>query len=216
MKLLVEQVEDVKFLTEERDGKKRLFIEGIFLMSDVPNRNQRIYEQHIMKSAVEKYMAENMQPTRLTSWGELGHPETPTVGLKEACILITNLKEDGPNWIGKAMVLTTPNGKIVEALLESGGTLGVSSRGVGSLKPRDGINYVGEDYHIATPADVVAHPSAYKAYVTGLNEQKEWVWNNGLIVESVVAQDYKTLKRASKAELERTMLEGFKRLFQKL
>lgn len=216
MKLLRETVEDVKFLTEERDGKKNLFIEGIFLMANTKNRNGRIYESHIMRNAVQKYMSENMQPARLTSWGELGHPESPTVGLKEACILITSLLEDGNNWIGKAKVLNTPNGRIVEALLESGGTLGVSSRGVGSLKPRDGIQYVGEDYHIATPADVVAHPSAHEAYVQGLSEGVEWVMNNGVWSIAEAEQERKTLQQTPKKNVEKYMLESFQRFVQKL
>lgn len=214
MKLLVETVEGVGYLTEEVNGKKRLYIEGTFLQSEQKNRNGRIYPKGLLEREVARYTKEKID--RNCAWGELGHPDTPTINLDRACMRIVALKEDGNDWRGKAMILDTPHGKIVEALIDSGGTIGVSSRGVGSVKMVEGINMVQDDYHLSTGADIVADPSAPDAYVQGLREGKEWIWNNGIIQEVDVARQYKQLMKVKRADVEKVALSIFEDFINKL
>lgn len=214
MKLLVETVEDVKYLTEEQDGKKTLHIEGVFLQAERKNRNGRIYPHSILEREVERYLKEKVESNR--AWGELGHPDSPTINLDRASHRIIKLESDGNNWNGKARILETPHGNIVKALIEDGGRIGVSSRGIGTLKMVEGVNMVQDDFHLATAADIVADPSAPDAFVRGLMEGKEWVWDNGLIKEATVADMHREVKRASKKNLEETILKAFKNFVEKL
>ena len=171
MKLITETIESVRTITEEKNGVKTLFIEGPFLVADRPNRNNRIYETKTLKKEVDRYMEEYVTKNR--AFGELGHPDSPTINLDRVSHLITNLRQEGSQWIGKAKILETPMGKIAKSLMEGGATLGVSSRGMGSLKEVNGINVVQDDYYLATAADIVADPSAPGAFVQGIMEGKE-------------------------------------------
>ena len=182
MKLITEEIEKVKVITEEKNGKKSLFIEGIFLQADKPNRNKRLYEMRTLEREVRRYNENFIQKGR--ALGELGHPDGPTVNLDRVSHKITMLERDGSNFIGKAKILETPMGKITASLLDEGVCLGVSSRGVGSLKmTNEGHKVVGEDFMLATAADIVADPSAPDAFVQGIMEGKEWVWEGGILRE---------------------------------
>lgn len=214
MKLLVEQIHEYKYLTEDAGDKKHMYIEGIYLQSEQKNRNGRIYPKNIMEREVARYIKEKIEGK--CAWGELGHPETPTINLDRTAMRIVSLKNEGNDWIGKAMIQNTPHGNIVRSLIEDGGRLGVSSRGVGSLKMVEGANMVQDDYHLATAADVVADPSAPDAYVNGLMEQKEWVWNNGIIQEADIAQMHKEIKKANRKQLEETALKAFEKFLKLL
>lgn len=216
MKLIVEEVVDTKYITEEVGGKKQLYIEGVYLQSEKVNRNGRKYAKETLSREVNRYIKEKVEGNR--AWGELGHPDSPNINLDRVCMRITSLKEDGNDWIGKAMVITETNhGKIVEALINSGGNLGVSSRGCGSMKKgRDGIIYVQEDFRLATAADVVADPSAPDAFVNGIMEGKEWVWDNGVVKEVDINEIYLEVKKAKKAQLEEACLKAFKSFVDKL
>ena len=188
MRLFKEFNERISYLTEEsKDPKKpNVFIEGVFLQSDLKNKNGRIYPREIMQREVARYTKENVDTKR--AYGELGHPEGPTVNLDRVSHMIVSLNEDGNNYIGKAKVMDTPMGKIVKELISEGAQLGVSSRGLGSLKERNGINEVQDDFMLATAADIVADPSAPDAFVQGIMEGKEWVWNHGSLVEAHVSE----------------------------
>lgn len=214
MKLLVETVEEVKYLTEEKDGKKVLHIEGVFLQAERKNRNGRIYPRSVLEREVSRYIREKVEQN--SAWGELGHPDSPTINLDRASHRIIKLESNGNDWVGKARILETPQGKIVTALIEDGGRIGVSSRGIGTLKVVEGVNMVQDDYHLATAADIVADPSAPDAFVRGLMEGKEWVWDNGLIKEATVSQMHKEIKRVSKKQLEETILNAFTRFIKNL
>ena len=181
MKLIRETIEEVKYLTEGEGGEKALHIQGPFLVSEKQNKNGRVYPKHILRKEVDRYMKEFVKTKR--AFGELGHPETPTINLDRVSHMIVDLTEDGDSWIGKAKILDTPMGKIAKNLIEGGAQLGVSSRGMGSLKSIDGINYVQPDYYLATAADLVADPSAPGAFVQGIMENREWVWDNGIVKE---------------------------------
>jgi len=178
MKLITEVNESIKVLTEQHEGRPRFFIEGIFLQAEKKNRNGRVYPVGILRNEVDKYVGEFVEQNR--AFGELGHPDGPTVNLERVSHMITELYEDGNNFIGKAKIMETPYGKIVGNLLSEGAKLGVSSRGMGSVKERAGANYVQDDFSLATAADIVADPSAPDAFVDGIMEGKEWVWNNGI------------------------------------
>jgi len=180
MRLIKEFNQDIKYLTEETSNKNKpnVFIEGVFLQSDLKNKNGRIYPREIMQREVARYVKENIKTKR--AYGELGHPDGPTVNLDRVSHMITSLREDGNNYIGRAKVMDTPMGKIVKELISEGAQLGVSSRGLGSLKERNGINEVQDDFMLATAADIVADPSAPDAFVNGIMEGKEWVWDNGV------------------------------------
>ncbi len=207
MKLIREEIESVQVLTEEKNGKKHFYIEGTFLQGDIKNRNGRIYESKILAKEVNRYSEQYINKNR--AMGELGHPDGPTVNLDRVSHKITSLKQEGSNFIGKAKILETPMGRIAGALLNDGVTLGVSSRGMGSLVNRNGTNYVGEDFMLATAADIVADPSAPDAFVQGIMEGKEWVWNNGLLSEVDVARVKETLDNCQKSQLDEAILDSF-------
>ena len=207
MKLIREEIESVELLTEERDGKKSYFITGPFLQGDRKNRNGRIYESRILAKEVARYNTDFIQRNR--ALGELGHPDGPTVNLDRVSHNIVELYQNGSDFIGKAKILNTPMGKIAEGLLSDGVQLGVSSRGMGSLVQREGVNYVGEDFHLATAADIVADPSAPDAFVQGIMEGKEWIWDNGLLKECDIEQVKQTIDNAPAHRLNEAVLEGF-------
>jgi len=187
VKLFSEAIEDVEFITEAKDnsGGKNYKIRGIFMQADVKNRNGRVYPLDILQKEVTKYNKNFIRENR--AFGELGHPEGPTVNLERVSHMITELHPDGKNFIGEAKIMDTPMGKIVKNLMDEGAKLGVSSRGMGSLDSKNGANYVKDDFYLATAADIVADPSAPNAFVEGIMEGKEWVWNNGALVEAHVA-----------------------------
>ena len=186
LKLFSEAVEEVQYICEEKeDGKKNYKIKGIFMQSDVKNRNGRVYPQEVLAKEVAKYNKNFINENR--AFGELGHPDGPTVNLERVSHMITSLAPDGKNFIGEAKIMDTPMGKIVKNLMDEGAKLGVSSRGMGSLEQKNGANYVRDDFYLATAADIVADPSAPNAFVQGIMEGKEWVWNNGSLVEAHVA-----------------------------
>ena len=187
MKLIREEIEKVQVITESVGGKKQLYIQGVFLQSEMVNRNGRMYPFQIMEREVKRYNENYVQKGR--ALGELGHPDGPTVNLDRVSHKITELKQDGNNFIGKAQILSTPMGKIAESLLKDGVTLGVSSRGIGSLRENNkGYKEVGEDFMLATAADIVADPSAPDAFVQGIMEGKEWVWDGGILREKLAEQ----------------------------
>ena len=176
MRLIAEEIVQVEFLSEEKNGKKSHFIEGVFLQSEIKNKNGRVYPQGVLAREVAKYDEHHIQKGR--ALGELGHPEGPSINLDRVSHKIESLREDGNNFIGRAKILETPMGNIAKNLLDEGVRLGVSSRGMGSLKEKDGVNFVADDFMLATAADIVADPSAPDAFVNGIMEGKEWVWNN--------------------------------------
>lgn len=195
MLLITEEIENVKVLEEAtEDGKKNLFIEGIFLQGNIVNRNGRKYNTEILSKEVGRYIKESVQKGR--AYGELGHPKGPTINLDRVSHIITEMKKDGDNFIGKAKISNTPNGNIARGLLEDGANLGVSSRGLGSLKEVNGIMEVQEDFYLATAADIVADPSAPDAFVNGIYESAEWVWDHGRIVEQSLEQMKKEIDDA--------------------
>ena len=181
MKLITEEIESVEIITEEKDGKKTLYIQGPFLQAEVTNRNGRNYPINVLSREVAKYDESFIRQGR--ALGELGHPDGPIVNLDRVSHMITSLQREGNNFIGKAKLLDTPMGNIAKSLLGEGVKLGVSSRGVGSLTERNGIKYIGDDFMLATAADIVADPSAPDAFVEGIMEGKEWVWDGGILKE---------------------------------
>ena len=185
VKLISEAAENVEFITEEKRSGKNYKIRGIFMQADVKNRNGRVYPMDILTKEVTKYNKNFIQQNR--AFGELGHPDGPTVNLERVSHMITSLTPDGKNFIGEAKIMETPMGKIVKNLMDEGAKLGVSSRGMGSLNQKNGASYVRDDFYLATAADIVADPSAPNAFVEGIMEGKEWVWNNGSLVEAHVA-----------------------------
>ena len=190
MKLITEEIASVKFITEGKGAKKKMYIEGVFLQGDIKNRNGRMYPVQTLAKEVGRYNESFVKKGR--ALGELGHPEGPTVNLDRVSHKITSLKQEGNNFVGKAQLLDTPMGKIAKSLIGEGVTLGVSSRGVGSLKENsDGCKVVGEDFMLATAADIVADPSAPDAFVSGIMEGKEWVWEGGILRESLASQTKK-------------------------
>ena len=192
MKLIREEIEQVEVIVESRNGKKNLFIEGVFLQGEIKNRNGRMYPMQTLAREVGRYNENFVQKGR--ALGELGHPDGPTVNLDRVSHKIVSLKESGNNFIGKAKILSTPMGKIASNLLDEGVKLGVSSRGVGSLnKTNEGYSVVGEDFTLATAADIVADPSAPDAFVDGIMEGKEWVWDGGIIRERLASKTYKQI-----------------------
>ena len=207
MKLIREEIETVEVLTEESNGKRSYYITGPFLQGDIKNRNGRIYESKVLAKEVARYNEQFIKRNR--ALGELGHPDGPTVNLDRVSHNITELYQDGSNFIGKAKILNTPMGQIAEGLLGDGVQLGVSSRGMGSLVQREGANYVGEDFHLATAADIVADPSAPEAFVQGIMEGKEWVWDNGMLKECDIARVKATIDAAPARRLNEAILEGF-------
>ena len=192
MKLIREEIESVEFIVENRGGKKQLYIEGVFLQGNIKNRNGRMYPMETLRREVTRYNENHVVSGR--ALGELGHPEGPTVNLDRVSHKIVSLKESGTNFVGKAKILSTPMGKIASSLISEGVKLDVSSRGIGSLKmTREGINVVGEDFMLATAADIVADPSAPDAFVSGIMEGKDWVWDGGVLREKYAEKTYKTI-----------------------
>ena len=204
VKLFSEAVENVEFITEAKEnGGKNYKIRGIFMQADVKNRNGRVYPMEILEKEVTKYNKNFIKENR--AFGELGHPEGPTVNLERVSHMITELHPDGKNFIGEAKIMDTPMGKIVKNLMDEGAKLGVSSRGMGSLDSKNGANYVRDDFYLATAADIVADPSAPNAFVEGIMEGKEWVWNNGALVEAHVAnlkKKFDVKQRQKQANME--------------
>jgi len=214
MKLISEEVQNAEYITEEVNGKKNYKIRGVFLQSEIKNRNGRVYEKEILEKEVRRYNAEFINKKR--AFGELGHPDSPTVNLERVSHMITTLYPDGTNFIGEAKIMNTPYGKIVKGLIDEGAQLGVSSRGMGSLSQRGGVNYVGRDFYLATAADIVADPSAPDAFVEGIMENKNWVWDNGVLVEKDIS-DWKTsIERAKSIALAEAKAKVFKDFLKKL
>ena len=192
MKLIREEIESVEFVVESKNGKKSLYIEGVFLQGNIKNRNGRMYPMETLRREVGRYNENHVQSGR--ALGELGHPDGPTVILDRVSHKIVSLRESGANFIGKAKILNTPMGKIASSLIEEGVKLGVSSRGIGSLKmTKEGINVVGDDFMLATAADIVADPSAPDAFVEGIMEGKEWVWDGGILREKYAEKTYRQI-----------------------
>ena len=214
MKLITETTEDIKYLKEEKDGKTNLFIEGVFLQSDLKNRNGRVYPREIMQREVNRYVKESIDKKR--AMGELGHPDGPTINLDRVSHMITSLREDGSNYIGKAKILDTPMGNIVKNLIDEGASLGVSSRGLGTLKEKNGINEVQDDFVLSTAADIVADPSAPDAFVRGIMEHKEWVMVEGAWMEQEIDAAVRRIKRAGSRELEEEKMAVFSTFMNKL
>ena len=214
MKLIKEVFETVTTLVEEKDGKKSLYIEGPFLQTEVVNRNGRKYMKESMAREVNRYINEYVSKNR--AFGELGHPDTPSINLDRVSHLTTSLREDGNDWIGKAKILDTPMGNIVKSLLEGGASIGVSSRGMGSLKSVNGVNIVQDDFHLATAADIVADPSAPNAFVQGIMEGKEWMLVNGVWTEQNYSEAKAQIRKASQREIEEVSLRIFENFLKKL
>ncbi len=214
MKLISEEIQDAEYLVEDVGGKKNYKIKGVFLQSDIKNRNGRVYPKQIMMKEVNRYQKEFVEKKR--AFGELGHPDGPTVNLERVSHMITNLQQDGSNFIGEAKIMNTPYGKIVKGLIDEGAQLGVSSRGMGSLEQRNGANYVKNDFMLATAADIVADPSAPDAFVQGIMESREWVWDNGRLVERDVEAWRKEIRSASSRKLEEKKLEVFENFLKNL
>ena len=214
MKLITETIENVKILTEERDGKKLLYIEGVFLQSELKNRNGRMYPFDVLNNEVERYNEEYVKSKR--ALGELGHPDGPTINLDRVSHRITSLRAEGNNFIGKAQILDTPMGQIAKSLLGEGVQLGVSSRGMGSIEKREDTSVVRDDFMLTTAADIVADPSAPDAFVNGIMEGKEWVLDNGILKESKVDKYQRYINGAPRRELEERTLKVFEDFLGKL
>jgi len=210
MKLISEEISNAEYLVEETNGKKDYKIRGVFLQSDLKNRNGRVYPTDILNKEVKRYNAEFINKKR--AFGELGHPDGPTVNLERVSHMITKLYPEGKNFIGEAKIMNTPYGKIVKGLIDEGAQLGVSSRGMGSLETRGGANYVKDDFYLATAADIVADPSAPDAFVEGIMENKEWVWDNGVLVEKNIdawKREIESAKRNALAEAKVKVFANF-------
>jgi len=215
MKLISEEVTQSEFLIEQNDkGQKDYKIKGIFLQSNIKNRNGRIYPKEVLDKEVTRYNKEFINKKR--AFGELGHPDGPTVNLERVSHMITKLYPDGNNFIGEAKIMNTPYGKIVKGLIDEGAQLGVSSRGMGSLINRGGKNYVKDDFYLATAADIVADPSAPDAFVEGIMEGKEWVWESGVLVEKDIEAWRMEVYKAKKRELDEKKLKVFESMLKKL
>ena len=218
MKLICEVNEDINYITEQLDeatGKKKYMIEGVFMQGDIKNRNGRVYPAEVLDKEVQRY--NEAYVTKNRAYGELGHPSGPTINLERVSHMITELKRDGSNFMGRAKIMTeTPYGAIVKSLMDEGAQLGVSSRGMGSLKQKNGIAEVQNDFYLATAADIVADPSAPDAFVNGIMESKEWVWDNGIIREAQIADYQSDIKKASRQELEEAKLRVFEDFLSKL
>jgi len=214
MKLISEEIQDAQYLVEETNGKKNYKIKGIFLQSDLKNRNGRVYPKEVLENEVARYNREFINKKR--AFGELGHPDGPTVNLERVSHMITKLTPDGKNFIGEAKIMDTPYGKIVKGLIDEGAQLGVSSRGMGSIIQRNGANYVKDDFYLATAADIVADPSAPDAFVEGIMESKEWVWENGKLVERDIEAWKRQIREAKQRKLDEVKLKVFESFLGKL
>ena len=214
MKLISEEIQQAEYLVEEANGKKSYKIKGVFLQSDIKNRNGRIYENDILSKEVKRYNEEFINKKR--AFGELGHPDGPTVNLERVSHMITKLTPEGKNFIGEAKIMDTPYGKIVKGLIDEGAQLGVSSRGMGSLVTKNGANYVGKDFYLATAADIVADPSAPDAFVEGIMENKEWVWDNGVIKAQDIEEYKEHIQKAKAIKLAEAKVDVFKKFIENL
>lgn len=216
MKLITEINEEVQILTEEtEDGKKNFFIEGIFMQAEQKNRNGRMYPVGVLAKEANRYITEYVMKNR--AYGELGHPDGPTINLERVSHMIKELRQEGNNFYGKAKIMDTPYGNIVKNLISEGACVGVSTRGMGSLEERsDGTKIVKDDFYLATAADIVADPSAPDAFVRGIMESKEWIWDNGIIKEVQISEYKKTIQKSSKKNLEETMIKTFQHFLSKL
>ena len=215
VKLISEEIQDVEYICEQKeDGNKNYKIKGVFMQADIKNRNGRVYPMEVLNKEVRRYNKEYINEKR--AFGELGHPDGPTVNLERASHMITKLYPDGKNFIGEAKIMSTPMGEIVKTLMDEGAKLGVSSRGMGSLDQKNGANYVRDDFYLATAADIVADPSAPNAFVEGIMEGKEWVWNNGSLVEAELERAKKRIEtRVRKRQVNENTLE-FLRFLKRL
>ena len=215
MKLITETIENIEVLKEEKaDGKKDYKIRGVFMQADIKNRNGRIYPVETLAKEVKRYTNEFINKKR--AFGELGHPDGPTVNLERVSHMITSLKPEGKNFIGEAKVMDTPYGKIVKNLIDEGAQLGVSSRGMGSIQQMSGRNVVGKDFYLATAADIVADPSAPDAFVEGIMEGKEWVWDNGVLKSMEVEKYKEEIEKTKRAELAEKKASIFKDFLNKI
>jgi len=214
LKLIVEVTETLNYLTEDKDGKKSMYIEGPFLQSEIVNRNGRMYESRTMEKEVHRYTENYINKNR--AFGELGHPDTPSINLDRVSHIITNLRREGNDWIGKAKILETPMGNIARSLIEGGAQIGVSSRGMGSLKSVNGINIVQDDFYLATAADIVADPSAPNAFVQGIMEGKEWMIVDGVWTEMDYSKARQEITKASRKQIEEVGLRIFENFLKKL
>ena len=215
MKLITETIEDIEVLTEATaNGGRSYKIKGVFMQADIKNRNGRVYPVETLAKEVARYTKEFINKKR--AFGELGHPDGPTVNLERVSHMITSLKSEGKNFIGEAKIMDTPYGKIVKNLIDEGAQLGVSSRGMGSIQQSQGRNVVGKDFYLATAADIVADPSAPDAFVEGIMENKEWVWDNGILKSMEVEQYKEEIERTKRKELAEVKANIFKRFISKL
>lgn len=214
MKLIKEITETVNYITEDANGQKVLHIEGPFLVAEKKNKNGRIYEFNTLRKEVHRYTEDYINKNR--AFGELGHPDSPTINLDRVSHMIVGLREDGSQWIGKAKILDTPMGNIARSLIEGGAQLGVSSRGMGSLKMVNGVNVVQPDFYLATAADIVADPSAPGAFVQGIMEGKEWMLVDGKWTEMHYEQAKEEIQKASSRDIERVSLQIFENFLKKL
>lgn len=216
MKLIKELNEDLQFIVEESSdtGKKSLFIEGVFLQANLKNRNGRMYPKEIMAKEVNRYVKEQVNTKR--AYGELGHPDGPNINLDRVSHMIVSLREDGSNWIGRAKILDTPMGNIASSLIKEGAGLGVSSRGLGTLKEVNGINEVQDDFMLATAADIVADPSAPDAYIQGIMEGKEWVFVKGVWQDKEIEETQKLIKKTNARNLSEAKVKAFEAFLDKI
>jgi len=214
MKLITETIENIEVLKEERNGKKDYKIRGVFMQADIKNRNGRIYPVGTLAKEVKRYNEQFINKKR--AFGELGHPDGPTVNLERVSHMITSLKPEGKNFVGEAKIMDTPYGKIVKNLIDEGAQLGVSSRGMGSLQSGSQGNVVGKDFYLATAADIVADPSAPDAFVEGIMEGKEWVWDNGVLKSMEVEKYKEEIEKTRRAELAEKKASIFKDFLKKI
>tara|TARA_B100001996_G_C18640003_1_gene585268 strand:+ start:917 stop:1561 length:645 start_codon:yes stop_codon:yes gene_type:complete len=214
MRLIAEEIESVKFLTEDNEGKKNYYIEGVFLQAEIENKNGRKYPFATLQREVAKYDESSIRKGR--ALGELGHPDGPSINLDRVSHKIESLKEDGNNFVGRAKLLDTPMGNIAKSLLDEGVSLGVSSRGMGSLKKESNCNIVQDDFMLATAADIVADPSAPDAFVDGIMEGKEWVWDNGILKESAIAEIKQEIDQATLINMQERKVSAFEKFLQSL
>ena len=214
MRLIAEEITEVNFLSEEKNGKKSHFIEGVFLQAEIANKNGRKYPFKTLEREVAKYDEGHIRKGR--ALGELGHPDGPSINLDKVSHKIESLRAEGNNFIGRAKILDTPMGNIAKSLLDEGVSLGVSSRGMGSLKQQEGCNVVQDDFMLATAADIVADPSAPDAFVDGIMEGKEWVWDNGILKESAVAQIKQEIDQATLVNLQERKVSAFTKFLKSL
>ncbi len=214
MKIISEYNEAKPLIESKENGKKDYFIEGVFMQADIKNRNGRIYPKEIMAKEVNRYVKEFVNEQR--AFGELGHPEGPTINLDKVSHMITELHEDGSNWVGKAKILSTPNGEIVKNLINDGAKLGVSSRGLGSLEQKSDAQYVKSDFQLATAGDIVADPSAPDAFVDGIMEGVEWIMDNGILKRQEMESMREVLKNEKQVRLEETKINLWKTFVKNL